>query len=195
MIPVARVTEPVEFDRQCRQRGKEWLVRNASERPRDYWSPFRDALAEGFGQRCGYLGMYITSGHVDHYRPLSKHRELAYEWDNYRYVDGTINQCKGSLGVELLDPHEVEDGWFAVELPSLQMRITERVPESLRARASFTLERLRLRDGEAAIRYRRGWLEMYESRQLSLEGLARVAPLLAEAVRHRDAQASSPSAT
>jgi hypothetical protein len=192
MIPVARVPEPERFDRDCRQRGKRWFAeRGDGERPRDYWSPFRTALAQGFGERCGYLGMLITSGHVDHYRSLRTHRELAYEWDNYRYVDSSINQCKGSLGEELLDPYEIEEGWFVIELPGLQMRISERVPEPLRARARFTLDRLQLRDGESAIRYRRQWLAMYESGKLALEGLAQVAPLLAEAVRRRDARSPS----
>jgi hypothetical protein len=195
MILVLPVAEPEGFDQACRSRGKTWLAEHeVTLRPRDYWSPFREQLAKGFADRCGYLGMYITSGHIDHHRPIKTHRELAYEWSNYRYVDSCINQCKGSLGDELLDPYEVEEGWFEIELPSLQMRATERVPEAMKDRAAFTLRRLQLRDGEAALRYRRMWLEIYERGGVDLKTLDQIFPLLSEALRRRETAPLTPRA-
>jgi hypothetical protein len=193
VIPVPPVPEPDGFDDQCRRRGQRWLAEHRDQRrPRDLWSPFRLILAEGFGLRCGYGGIRIESGTVDHHRAWKTHPELAYEWGNYRYVAEWINKSKQTLGEELLDPYEVGDGWFEISLPDLQMKVTDKVPPELRERANFTLTRLRLRDDERVIRYRRSWMVMYEAGKLTLDGLAEVAPLLAAAVRRRDAPAGAP---
>jgi hypothetical protein len=48
MIPVAPVPEPSGFDERARRPGNARLAENPrAARPRDLWSPFRDALAEG----------------------------------------------------------------------------------------------------------------------------------------------------
>lgn len=68
MTPVSNpIPEPDKFDERCRKPGDVWLKANpVAERPRDLWSPFRHALADGFDDRCGYAAMYIPSGTVDH---------------------------------------------------------------------------------------------------------------------------------
>ena len=83
---------------------------------------------------------------------------------------------------ELLEPFEIEDGWFERLLPSLQLRVSEAVPDELRERAEHMLDRLHLRDDERVVRQRREWYRMYQSRELSLDGLAKKAPLIAAAV-------------
>ncbi len=51
--------EPLEFDQKARQPGNNWLAKNPdNKRPRDYWSPFKSNLADGFGNLCGYSVMY-----------------------------------------------------------------------------------------------------------------------------------------
>ena len=82
----------------------------------------------------------------------------------------------------MLDPQEVKPGWFKILLPSLQLVATDAVPKSHKAKAEFTLKRLKLRDGERIIRWRRSWYQMYIAGKLTLEGLRDVAPLIAEAV-------------
>jgi hypothetical protein len=62
------------------------------------------------------------------------------------------------------------------------MRVTEAVPAAYRAKAEFTLKRLKLRDGERVIRWRKSWYDMYLSGRLTLDGLRGMAPLLAAAV-------------
>ena len=87
----------------------------------------------------------------------------------------------------MLDPFEVQAGWFEIELPSLQMRVTDAVPAAFRAKATHTLKRLGLRDGERILRWRQSWYEQYLSGNLTLEGLRKWAPLIADAVeRHVD---------
>ena len=62
------------------------------------------------------------------------------------------------------------------------MRLTDAVPPALRAKAEFTLKRLKLRDGERIVRWRRSWYRLYTEGELTLDGLRKVAPLLAAAV-------------
>lgn len=184
MIPVTPVPEPSEFHTKARLSGQAWMAAHPdSKRPYDYWSPFRHLLAEGFEHRCGYTAMYVPQGTVDHLLSYKTHPELAYEWSNYRYAAPWINSSKGSARV--LDPYEVEDGWFEILLPSLQLVLTDRVPAPHRALAEETLRRLPIAHDERIIKERRAWYELYRAGELSLDGLRRVAPLLARAVEKR----------
>jgi hypothetical protein len=183
MIPVKRVPEPADFDARARRPGQQSLERNpAPRRPRDYWSPFKGILADGFGHRCGYTAMYEPVGSIDHFVSCKNDPRLAYEWANYRFAQEWINKSKQTLDGSVLDPYEIEDGWFEIILPSLQLRVTDDVPPSHRPRAEFTLTRLRLRDDERVLRQRREWLRMYETGEIDLAGLHKKAPLIAAAV-------------
>lgn len=190
MLRVQPVPEPAAFDREARQPGNAWLAANPeAERARDFWSPFRNELREGFRNLCGYAAMFDpTGGTVDHYLSVRHHRHLAYEWSNYRFASSTMNSIKRNADDAVLDPYQIEDGWFEILLPSLQMRVTERVPPQHRARAEATLSRLKLRDDERLIRWRQSWYELYRAGELSLDGLERVAPLIAAAVQERQEQ-------
>ena len=184
MIPFARVEEPDDFDSQVRKPGRKWLRKNPhARRPRPLWDQYRNELKDGFHNLCGYAAMLDpTGGTVDHYRSYKNFPHLAYEWDNYRFASATMNSSKKNADDEVLDPFEVGEGWFKIILPSLQMVTTNRVPMEYRAKAEYTLTRLKLRDGEQVIRWRRSWYELFEEGRLSLEGLREVAPLIAEAV-------------
>jgi len=184
MIAVPRVPEPATFGAKVRKPGKQWLKANpTAKRPSPLWVPFTGVLAAGFRNRCGYAAMLDpTGGTVDHYLSFTNHSELAYEWSNYRFASATLNSIKRSADDAVLDPYEVEDGWFEIILPSLQMRVTDAVPPALRGKAEHKLKRLRLRDGERVVAWRQSWYALYESGELGIEGLRQVAPLLADAV-------------
>ena len=190
MIPVPEVKKPRGFDAKVTVPGDAWLANNpAAARPPARWAPYTSQLSDGFGNLCGYAAMHDpTGGTVDHFLSFKHHRHLAYEWSNYRFASGPLNSSKRDADDSVLDPFEVGDGWFEIILPSLQMRVTGAVPAAYRAKAEFTLERLKLRDGERVIRWRRSWYRMYTSGQLTLDGLRTVAPLLAAAV---DAEAQA----
>lgn len=182
MIPVASVPEPGDFDARARRPGVAWLAENpGAPRPRDYWSPFRPALAEGFSQRCGYTAMYEPVGTVDHFRSYRTDPALAYEWSNYRFASQWINSSKQAG--EMLDPHAVGEGWFEILLPSLQLVMTDAVPPEHRALAERTVRKLG-RDPRV-MKQRLHWYRMYLDKQLSPEGLRRVAPLIAAAEAKR----------
>ena len=180
MIHFIPPSEPYEFGGKVRQPGTEWLANNPTGRPRDYWSHCKWALAEGFRNLCAYSAMYEPVGTIDHYRSTNTHRHLAYEWSNYRYASSWINSSKQDA--EVLDPFQVEDGWFEIILPSLQLVLTKEVPPEKQQLAQYTLARLHLRDDERVIRQRREWYAMYQRGGFSLEELERKAPLIARAV-------------
>lgn len=190
MISVTKVKEPDAFDVEVRQPGNQWLTNNPNaKRPTPLWDKYTHKLSDGFAGLCGYAAMHDpTGGTVDHYLSYKSHPNLAYDWDNYRFASGTLNSSKKNADNTVLDPYEVGDGWFEILLPSLQMRVTGVVPANYRDKAEFTLTRLKLRDGERIIRWRQSWYEMYKKGELSLEGLRRVAPLIATAVEKYIAQ-------
>ncbi|WP_411382056.1 hypothetical protein [Pseudomonas sp. MPB26] len=189
MTPVLNpIPEPEKFDEKCRKPGEVWLKENpTAERPRDLWSPFRHALADGFDDRCGYAAMYIPSGTVDHGVSFNEDSSLAYEWSNYRFIDGWINSSKSKqVAADLLDPFEVQEGWFEISLPSLQLVLTDAVPETFKERAENTLKKLPLRDDERILRPRRKWLSLYEKNK-DIDMLREMAPLIAAAVEKKQA--------
>lgn len=159
--------------------------------PRDFWSGIRPQLAEAFGNLCGYSAMLDLSGTVDHYLSKQSHPELAYEWANYRYCSQWINSSKSCLDESVLDPYEVEDGWFEILLPSLQLVASDAIPAEQRARAEFTLDRLHLRDDERVVRQRQVWYAFYLNGKLTLDMLDAFAPLIARAIRKQQEHGES----
>lgn len=183
MIPVGKVAEPPGYA-SIKAGGDAWLSANpAAKRPKDLWSPFLPELAEGFSHLCGYAAMLDpTGGTVDHYLSWKNRPDLAYEWTNFRFVSYILNASKQTADDTVLDPFLVQSGWFEIILPSLQMRVTRKVPAAHKAAAEFTLKRLKLGDGEKIIRWRRHYYARFEAGQLDLDGLRIFAPLVAEAV-------------
>jgi hypothetical protein len=178
--------EPAGWDVRCRKRGRKWLKEHPDyDRPHDYWTEFEPDLRKAFRQMCAYCVMVVMKADMDHFIPVAqlkkkgKH-ELAYEWSNFRYGEGVINQRKQDHPI--LDLFEVRDDWFKIILPSLQLVLTDRVPNGKRKKAEFTLEQLGLRDDEVVIRYPRVWFESYCQRKLDLDGLRDFAPQIAQAV-------------
>lgn len=194
LIPRTKTKEPPAFDAKCRKAGGLWLARgdNAkAKRPKNLWAPFLPALEAGFGNLCGYGAMWApTNGTVDHFVSWNTSKkkgkpELAYEWKNYRFASGLMNNIKRTKDERVLDPFEVGANWFEISLPDLQMSITDQVPKTKRQQAEATLDLLGLRDDERVIRWRQGWYAMYQEDKLTLEGLRQVAPLIAAAVDKR----------
>lgn len=184
MIRFERVAELADFDRRARMPGNAWLAHHPGDRrPKDFWTPFKSTLAEGFRNLCACSAMYEPNGTVDHFASVNEDRSKAYEWESYRYCAAWINSSKLNVPAgDLLDPHEVEDGWFELHLPSLQLRVSDAIPEELRERAGHVLNRLHLRNDERVMRQRREWYRMYRCGELSRSGLEGKAPLIAEAI-------------
>lgn len=134
--------------------------------------------------------MYEGVGTVDHFVSISEDRSQAYEWANYRYCSGWINSSKrNEPSWKMLDPFDVQNGWFELHLPSMQLRVTDAVPDQVRERAEYVLDRLHLSNDERLVRQRRTWLEMYQHEEISLAGLESMAPLVARAIRRDSVKA------
>jgi hypothetical protein len=184
MIPFSKIPKPNDFQQRVEQRGAKWLAKYpTASRPTDYWSEFKNELADGFRNLCGYSCMYTPVGTVDHFISWKEDRNKAYDWSNYRFSAGWLNSSKQDLlSIQVLDPFEVQHGWFEIILPSLQLILTTRIPEKYRKNAQFMLERLHLRDDERVMRQRREWYQMYLTNELTLDGLRKKAPQIAAAV-------------
>lgn len=184
MIPVARVPEPPEFA-PVSARGNAWLAANpnAKERPPSTWRDFSLNLAAGFNYRCGYMALWTTDGTVDHHVSIDEDRSLAYDWNNYRYVAGWVNSSKQNVpSTDIIDPYEVEDGWFEVLLPTCELVHTDKVPPQYLARVQNTLARLPIGRDERALRRRGIYFDMFVSKALSLDEVKRQAPLVGAAI-------------
>ncbi|MFM7370517.1 MAG: hypothetical protein ACKO2Z_22560 [Sphaerospermopsis kisseleviana] len=181
--------EPQDFDEKVRQPGNNWLAKNTDhkKRPIDYWSKFKSDLADGFNNLCGYSVMYEPVGTVEHFLSCENYRHLAYEWSNYSFASGWVNSSKGNLDNQVLDPFEVENDWFEILLPSLQLVVTDKVPPEKLEKAEFTLKRLRLQNGSQVMRQRQVWYDLYCAGSIDLEGLEKMVPLIARAVKKQQA--------
>lgn len=131
--------------------------------------------------------MHEAVGTVDHFISVDEDRSRAYDWTNYRFSAAWINSSKQNLrSSQIIDPFEVDNAWFEILLPSLQLVLTDQVPPDERDRAQFVLDRLHLGHDERILRQRQAWFTMYEKGDLTLAGLEKLAPLIAAAVRKRE---------
>lgn len=189
MMRFQRPPEPDDFDAKVRQPGNAWLAGNIhlkkiSFKNHTYWTKCINQLADGFNGFCAYACIQPFSGVVDHYLSKTKHPNQAYEWSNYRYASDKLNQYKSDLEQDqILDPFEVEDDWFEILLPSLQLVGTEAIPAHELERAKTTLDKLHLINGEWIIKTRARHYKQYNEGKLSIQGLEQENPLIARAVK------------
>lgn len=198
MIPVANpIPEPPDFDAVCRGPGNaKWVARRlagdtpkTSELPK-LWAKYEADFYSAFDGRCGWWAMWIAEGEVEHFLSIKNRPDLAYEWNNYRFIAGSVNGSKGNHDDKVLDPFEIQDGWFEVILPSMQLIATDQLPAALAGKARFTLEQLRLREGTKVVRSRRNWYQSFKNGTPMLE-LEKFAPLVAIAVKKLQASGSA----
>lgn len=195
MKPFARVPAPTAFA-SASQHGNDWLARNpkSTERPPAYWREFNIELGRGFKFLCGYMVLWTTDGTVDHFVSIDEDRSRAYDWNNYRYVAGWVNSSKQNVvSTDILDPYEVEEGWFEILLPTLELVVTSKVPPERRARAEQTLKRLPIGRDERAIKRRGVYYDEYLNKEIDLIQLRKRAPLLAAAIEKQQATRPTPS--
>jgi hypothetical protein len=188
MIPVDHpIPQPEGFIEGCERPGRAWVETHpGSNRFPPYWREYQPQLAEGFHDRCGWWAMRIEDGAVDHYLSKKLHRDLAYNWNNYRYISTSVNSSKGTHDANILDPFEIQPGWFEVLLPSMLLLRTAMVPVELQAKADFTIKTLQLVRGNKVRRNRRNWYEGYKAGRITGRGLAAYAPLVAQAVQRHE---------
>ena len=199
MMRVTLAPEPDTFDERVRQPGLRALDRLAhkysvpkseipsSEFP-DHWRRSLDDLLAAYHRICSYLCLYIPRGtgarSVDHMVPKSTAWDQAYEWDNYRLACSLMNSRKGDAA-SVLDPFDVEDGWFVLELVAFQVLPADGLADPTAAAVEDTIKRLRLNDKECCDA-REGYAEEYWSENVTLDYVTRHAPFVANELRRQN---------
>lgn len=158
VIHVEPQPEPPSFDQDVRQKGIAHLQRKAialheplptGTELAAYWRDCLDDLYSAYQGTCAYLGVFfertVGGATVDHFVAKSKRPVLAYEWSNFRLACHTMNSRKHDYE-DVLDPFEVEDGWFQLELVTGRIYAAPELPEDVRSRVTATIERLGLDD-------------------------------------------------
>ncbi|WP_437678874.1 hypothetical protein [Sorangium sp. So ce131] len=82
---------------------------------------------------------------VDHFKSKSKHQRLAYEWSNVRLAAHQINTDKDNYD-DVLDPFEIQDGWFVLDLLTFKVDAAEWLDEATRKAVLATRDRLKLNE-------------------------------------------------
>ena len=197
MIRVVPAMEPAQFDEQVRQPGLALIDRLAAAAGsadaippsefKPYWRRTLDDLLVSYNRTCAYLSLYIPRAagtpSVDHMVAKSEAWDRVYEWSNYRLACLLMNARKGVADV--LDPFEVGDGWFALELVEFQVVPGHGLPADVHARVVETIATLRLSDS-ICCKARAQYAQDYWTGEISLSYLRRHAPFVAQELARQD---------
>lgn len=129
--------------------------------------------------------MYLPQqGSVDHFLPKTTHPHLAYEWSNYRLACGRVNNSKGNI-TDIIDPFEVEDDWFLMDIPACLLRPNPVLDGPLRAKIASTINSLRLNQDDSYVQERCNILIDYARGHVTIDFLGRRYPFLAKEVERQ----------
>ena len=205
MIRVEPADEPESFEKNVRQPGLRALAELAGEknlpkrkgRPRKaiadsreaipadkfppYWTNTLPELREAYKHICCYVSIYIEpitgAASVDHMLPKSLSWRDAYEWQNYRLACSLMNSRKNDFR-DVLDPFEIGDGWFQLELVGYQVIPRVGLDPEVEQRVQATIDRLRLNDWDC-LKSREDYAANYFGKDISFDYLRRRSPFLA----------------
>jgi 5-methylcytosine-specific restriction endonuclease McrA len=211
MIRVTPAPEPPHFDQQVRMPGLGAIAELVGERPAKrrpgrrrnkiadrredipakefppFWREALPDLAAAYRRICAYSCLYIEpvtgSATVDHMAAVSLRWDRVYEWDNYRLACGRMNSRKGNIE-SILDPFQVEDDWFALELVGYQVVPGPGTTGEVLGRVEATIRLLGLND-EVCRETRAEYAERYLNGDIRLEYLERRAPFVARELRRQ----------
>lgn len=208
MIRVEHAPEPADFDKKVRQpglramaelvgepnlpkrRGRKRAVIAASREaiPADkfpaLWTEALPELLEAYGRVCAYMSFYIEpvtgAASVDHMLPKSLNWQAVYEWRNYRLACARMNSRKNDYR-DVLDPFEIEDNWFRLELVGYQVTPAPQLPADIEVQVQATIDRLKLNDYECR-KLREAYATAYRQGDIGLHYLRQRAPFLAREI-------------
>jgi hypothetical protein len=114
-----------------------------------YWTEALDDLMVAYNGICAYSCFRIHSvtgsRSVDHMAAKSHRHDRIYEWTNYRLACALLNARKRDFG-DVLDPFEIIDGWFQLELLGFQVIPASKLKTSIRTQVENTIARRGLND-------------------------------------------------
>jgi hypothetical protein len=211
MIRVTPAPEPSSFDKRVRQPGLRAIAELAGEKPArskgkrftkiaaerplipsdnlpPFWTNALDDLRVSYDHICAYSCFRIHrvtgAASVDHMAAKSRAWDRVYEWDNYRLACARLNSRKRDYE-NVLDPFEVQDDWFQLELVGFQVLPNPEIEdEELRKKLVIAIERLGLNDLEFR-NARAEDAELYKSYDISLKVLVAESPFVARELRRQ----------
>lgn len=145
------------------------------------------ALLAAYQRICAYLCIYIEpvagAASVDHMIPKSIAWDRVYEWDNYRLACAIMNARKNDAR-DVLDPFEVENGWFQLDLAGFQVVPSPDLEVALTNKVEDTITRLDLNDRDCR-ELRSQYAADYWEDLIKLPYLERRAPFVAMELRRQ----------
>lgn len=191
MIPVDPQPEPPSFDAKVRAPGRGFLRRIPSPTSKqfrgnraNYWKNCLPELRKAYSQICAYSSCWVyMEGTVDHFWPISKRPDRAYEWDNYRLAFSKLNSYKGS-STDVLDPFHIRDGWFVLDFDNMLVEPSIGLPAHVLKPVQKTISVLRLND-DYLLQLRFTIVREYATRDISFDFLARRYPFIAKELRRQ----------
>lgn len=153
MIPIIEQAEPVDFDAKVRIPGKKWLLNNGNDIPQTkkggYWTKCKEDVYNAYNGICAYYAYFIekSSGAVsiDHFKPKSIYRDIAYEWTNFRLACLQANSYKSNYE-DVLDPFLLKGDTFFINFSDGSVIVNCNYDQLIQTKASETIQRLRLND-------------------------------------------------
>jgi len=150
-----------------------------------YWTESLDDLMSLYNRVCAYSCFRIHpvtgSRSVDHFAAKSRRWDRVYEWNNYRLACSLLNARKNEFD-DVLDPIQVDDGWFQLELVGFQIVPNPQLHTITREVIQKTTDRLGLDEFREA---RAEDAERYWGREISLFILTEESPFVAKELRRQ----------
>lgn len=175
MVRVDRQRMVSGFYRDVTKPGRTWLKSHPSQRPDDKWnhSPYRELFYEAYHGICAYTLRPITihDMEIDHFHPVSSHRNQSYVWKNYRLASGGFNKLKRDRSVA--DPFAVPPDACRLHLSTGEIYLN---PSLSGAWASLLGDSIRILDlnektlSDSRARKYSGYLRNHDVQMLVMEG-------------------------
>jgi hypothetical protein len=191
MIGVIAKPEYQKFDGEVRKPGANFLATcptptSAQFKKKNLWSKAARELHAAYSGVCAYTAMYLPEqGSVDHFLPKAAYPHLAYEWSNFRLASGRVNSSKGNL-TDILDPFQVQDDWFYIDIPACLLRPNPVLQNPLRSKIAGTINSLRLNQDDNYVQDRCNILMDYARGDVTIGFLERRYPFLAKEVKRQE---------
>lgn len=179
------------FNSQVRQPGAAFLATcpqptSDQFRKKNFWNRAARELHAAYSGMCAYTAMYLPEqGSVDHFIPKTVQPSLAYEWRNYRLASGRVNSAKG-MQTGILDPFQVDDTWFHLEVPSCLLKANPQLHHDVRIQVNHTINALRLNSDDYYVQERCNILIEHAKGEISLSFLQRRYPFLAKEITRQN---------
>lgn len=193
MIRVECQPEPPDFNAKVREPGRNFLLTcpkptQKQWKTHSYWRRILPTLHAEYRGVCSYSCHWIPfdtgADTVEHFKPKSKHSKEAYEWANYRLVCQLLNSRKKDEE-DIIDPFEVETGWFVIEFPSLMVKPALGLNEQVHGRVVKTREVLGLNDDDTCMMMRQQFVTDYCLGEITFAHLEKRAPFLAQQMKNQ----------